>query len=176
MKEYADHKSYVKENYATVGDWVLVKQLKKNKLTPAYNPEPYEIIQRNGSQIIAKRYDKVIKRHVNHFKKVNKEISGATPPRFPRRVEEEIFEPLFREEETDTGVGGKERMDGDLSQERVEVHSDAAETEADGAFEQRGAAETEANGTLDQAENDARLERPQRTRRKPARYRDENFV
>ena len=67
-------------------------------------------------------------------------------------------------------------MDGDLSQERVEVHSDAAETEADGAFEQLGAAETEANGTLDQAENDARLERPQRTRRKPARYRDENFV
>ena len=38
MKRYADHKGYVKENDINVGDWVLVKQLKKNKLTPAYNP------------------------------------------------------------------------------------------------------------------------------------------
>ena len=38
MKRYADHKSYVKKSNIKVGDWVLVKQLKKNKLTPAYNP------------------------------------------------------------------------------------------------------------------------------------------
>ena len=164
MKRYADHKSYVKENDTKVGDWVLVKQLKKNKLTPAYNPEPYEVIRRNGSQIIAKRYDKVIKRHVNHFKKVNKNITGATPPRFQRGVEEDIFEPLFREDETmtDVGFGGEERMDREGNRRGAEGQSDTAETDAD--------------RTLGQAEDETRFERPQRIRRKPARYRDENFV
>ena len=45
IRRYADCKSYVKENDTQVGDWVLVKQLKKNKLTPAYNTEPYEVIR-----------------------------------------------------------------------------------------------------------------------------------
>ena len=44
MKRYSDHKSYVKENDTKVGDWVLVKQLKKNKLIPGYNPGPYEVV------------------------------------------------------------------------------------------------------------------------------------
>ena len=133
MKTYADHKSYVKENDTKVGDWVLVKQIKKNKLTPAFNPEPYELIRRNGSQIIAKGYAKVIKQHVNHFKKVNKNITGATPPRLQRRVEEDVFEPLFREDETttDDGFGGEERMDRKGNQGGAEVQSDTAETDAD---------------------------------------------
>ena len=41
---------------------------------------------------------------------------------------------------------------------------------------QRDTAETDADRTLGQAENETRFERPQRIRRKPARYRDENFV
>ena len=63
--------------------------------------------------MIAKRHDKVIKRHVNHFKKVNKHITGAIPQRFQRGVEEDIFEPLFREDEsvTDDEFGGEERTD-----------------------------------------------------------------
>ena len=42
------------------------------------------------------------------------------------------------------------------------MHSDTAETDAD--------------RTLRQAENETRFEVPQRIRRKPARYRDNNFV
>ena len=100
--------------------------------------------------------------HVNHFKKVNKNITGATPPRFQRGVEEDIFEPLFREDETMTDDGGEERMVREGNQGGTEVQSDTAETDAE--------------RTLGQAENETRVERPQRIRRKPARYRDENFV
>ncbi len=161
MKRYADHKSYVKKSDIKVGDWVLVKQLKKNKLTPAYNPEPHEVVRRNGSQLIANRYDKVIKRHVNHFKKVHRNLTGATPPRFQRTMEEDFFEPLFREDETvtDVGSGGEERTDREGNQEGAEIPGDAAETEADRTLEQ----------------TETRVARPQRIRRKPARYRDENF-
>ena len=59
LKKYADYKSYVKKSDIKVGDWVLVKQLNKNKLTPSYYPERYEVTQRNGSRVIAKRPQKL---------------------------------------------------------------------------------------------------------------------
>ena len=61
-----------------------------------------------------------------------------------------------------TDDGGEERMDREGNQGGAGVQSDTAEKDAD--------------RTLGQAENETRFERPQRIRRKPARYRDENFV
>ena len=63
-------------------------------------------------------------------------------------LEEDIFEPLFREDETMTDDGGEERMDREGNKGGTEVQSDTAETDAD--------------RTLGQADNETRFERPQR--------------
>ena len=70
MKRYANDKRYVKVSDIKEGDAVLVKQQKRNKLTPAYDPQPYQVMQRNGSKIKATRNDHQITRHVNHFKRL----------------------------------------------------------------------------------------------------------
>ena len=59
---------------------------------------------------------------------------------------------------TDVGFGGEERMDREGNQRGAEVQSDTAETD------------------FRTSRNETRFERPQRIRRKPARYRDDNFV
>ena len=73
MKRYADDKRYVKVSDIKEGDAVLVKQQKRNKLTHAYDPQPYQVMalmQSNGSKIKATRNDHQITRHVNHFKRL----------------------------------------------------------------------------------------------------------
>ena len=40
-KQYSDKRSHAKQSSITKNDRVLVKQMKKNKLTPAFNPIPY---------------------------------------------------------------------------------------------------------------------------------------
>ena len=91
MKQNADSKSYVKESKITVGDQIIIKQKKLNKTMPPYNPIPYTVTARNGSQILAKNQRHEVERHVNHCKKLktetkqeerreqNKSISGSTP-------------------------------------------------------------------------------------------------
>ena len=69
MKQSADAKAYVKESDLKVGDKVLLKQPKLNKTTTPYHPQPYVVIARNGSQLVAKNQDHVLERHVNHCKK-----------------------------------------------------------------------------------------------------------
>ena len=68
MKINVDEKSYVKPNPIKVGDWVLCKQSKKNKLSTAYYPKPMKVIKRKGTRITASVDGKQITRHANHFK------------------------------------------------------------------------------------------------------------
>ena len=68
MKINADEKAYVKPNPIKVGDWVLCKQSKKNKLSTPYYPKPMEVIKRKGTRITASVDGKQITRHANHFK------------------------------------------------------------------------------------------------------------
>lgn len=70
MKLNSDSKSYVKESSIAVGDRVLIKQQKLNKTTPPYNPQPYQVTARNGSQIVARHHNHVVERHANHCKKL----------------------------------------------------------------------------------------------------------
>ena len=50
------------------GDQVLIKQKKRNKTTPTYNPLPLSIIAKNGTMITASSPDKIVTRNVSHFK------------------------------------------------------------------------------------------------------------
>lgn len=51
MKEYFDLKRNTKPADLEVGEIVLVKQEKKNKLCTPFNPEPMTIIDKNGNMI-----------------------------------------------------------------------------------------------------------------------------
>ena len=72
MKTYADKQRNVKPHGFHIGDTVLVKQQKNNKLTTPYSDKPYIIIKIKGSMITAKRIedDKTITRNSSHFKTI----------------------------------------------------------------------------------------------------------
>ena len=57
MKEYADKCSHAKNTDLNVGDKVLIKQPKKDKMSTPFKPEPLEIKDKKASMIIA---------HCNH--------------------------------------------------------------------------------------------------------------
>ncbi len=69
-KQFADNKRNVKENYFKIGDHVIVKQERKNKLTPNFSPMPYVVVERQHSRVTAKaRNGHTITTNVSHFKK-----------------------------------------------------------------------------------------------------------
>lgn len=62
MKEYFDLKRNTKPAGLKVGDSVLVKQKKKNKLSAPFNPEPMTIKNIKGNMITAATENKEITR------------------------------------------------------------------------------------------------------------------
>ena len=54
-KAYADKRNHAKEHEISVGDNVLVRQQKRNKLTSYYSPNPYIVRSIKGSMITASR-------------------------------------------------------------------------------------------------------------------------
>ena len=73
MKQYADDKSGARENNLEVGDYVLVKQNKTNKLSTPYNPNPMEVINKKGTMITARNDHREITRNASHFKEIKTE-------------------------------------------------------------------------------------------------------
>ena len=66
----ANSRRNTKKNEIKVGDHVLVRQERKNKLTPNFNPNPYEVTSRQYSRVTARGKDgHTITRNVSHFKK-----------------------------------------------------------------------------------------------------------
>ena len=77
MKMYADDHTNVKTSDISVGNTVLVKQNKINKLTPPFNPDPLVVIEKKGSMITAKSStnNKEIRRNSSFFKRIkNREV------------------------------------------------------------------------------------------------------
>ena len=74
MKAYADKRRHTYPSLLKEGDNVLIKQPKLNKLTPLYNPEPYTVVQKNGSMVTAERNGHFITRNSSHFRPVNAKI------------------------------------------------------------------------------------------------------
>ena len=70
MKQYADEKNHAKDHSFQVGDTVLVRQKKQNKLTSAFSPIHYVITQVKGSMITAKRDNHYITRNCSFFKHI----------------------------------------------------------------------------------------------------------
>jgi len=70
MKQYADHRANAKQSDLKPGDTVLVRQPKENKLSTPYDPKPYQVQERKGSMVTARRDDKSITRNTSFFKKI----------------------------------------------------------------------------------------------------------
>ena len=79
MKELADDRNKAKENELVIGDKVLVRQPKGDKLSTPYRPEPYEVIQKHGSMVTAKRGQKTITRNSSHMKKIPEYCGSLSP-------------------------------------------------------------------------------------------------
>lgn len=70
MKGYADKQNHAKHSDLEIGDRVLVKQPKHNKLSTPFSPEPMEIMEKKGSMITAQNADRSVTRNSSFFKKV----------------------------------------------------------------------------------------------------------
>jgi hypothetical protein len=70
MKEYADKHNHAKEANLDVGDKVLLKQPKQNKLSTPFKPEPYEIQEKKGSMVTAQNENHTVTRNASFFKKL----------------------------------------------------------------------------------------------------------
>uniref|UniRef100_A0A8W8KL26 Uncharacterized protein n=1 Tax=Magallana gigas TaxID=29159 RepID=A0A8W8KL26_MAGGI len=62
MKQYADEKRKATQHKLKIGDQVLVKQQKLDKLSTPYNPQPYTVIKQHGPMITAKTEDNELTR------------------------------------------------------------------------------------------------------------------
>ena len=91
MKYYADRQRHTKPHDFVVGDIVLVKQTKSNKLTTPFHKDPYVITKVKGSMIIARRRrdNKTITRNCSQFKHMR--ITLDPTPQDNKEIFPEIF-------------------------------------------------------------------------------------
>ena len=74
-KEYADKRRHAKKSTIEIGDTLLVKQIKQNKLTTRFNKTPYTVINRKVTKVTAENSKHCITRFVSHFKRVNASVN-----------------------------------------------------------------------------------------------------
>ena len=105
MKSYADRKNNAKPSQLKVGDTVLVKQEKKDKLTTPFNPKPMKIVETKGTMITAKSCDeeKQITRNSSHFKQVKDRLTDD-------EIEEILDSKLNKEPETELRRSARVRI------------------------------------------------------------------
>ena len=74
IKAYADQKLGVRESNIKLGDTVLIKQPKANKLSTPFNPVPLVVEEKKGSMITASDGHKIVTRNSSMFKVVPSHI------------------------------------------------------------------------------------------------------
>ena len=68
-----DQRRNTRKSEIKIGDYALVKQEKKNKLSVNFNQKPYKVIKRTGVKISAQSNDgHIITRDISHFKRISK--------------------------------------------------------------------------------------------------------
>ncbi|CAB3993128.1 Retrovirus-related Pol poly from transposon [Paramuricea clavata] len=72
-KQYADKRRHARPSNIKVGDQVLVKQGKRNKLSTNFSPQPYTVTAIKGSKVVAENKDHRITRNSSFFRKLNEE-------------------------------------------------------------------------------------------------------
>ena len=74
MKHYAERRRNIKQSNLKVGDSVLMKNAtKRGKLTSKFHEQPFEVIERKGDMVIARRGQEIKARNTSHFKSIRTE-------------------------------------------------------------------------------------------------------
>ena len=108
MKQHAESRNRVKDKELDVGDTVLVKQRKMNKLTTPFESQPYQVTDVKGSMITAGNGRKMITRNKSMFKPV--------PIEFQEEEEKEPPEFIIQEE-----AATPRKPDGENQEETVKT-------------------------------------------------------
>ncbi|XP_065058440.1 uncharacterized protein K02A2.6-like [Rhopilema esculentum] len=108
--KYANQRRNAKESSIAVGDAVLVKQQRRNKITSRFNKTPYLVVERKGTQVTAENSQKHrVTRNVSHFKRFNNSVIRAEESETDSDVGNEVAEQRtsqeHRNKQTETGTG-----------------------------------------------------------------------
>ena len=90
MKAYADKRRCSNKSNFDIGTYVLVKQPQHNKMTPLYNPHPYQIVSVKGSMITAQRGTHKVTRNSSHYKAIPEPMDAN----YPVEKENKIYDSL----------------------------------------------------------------------------------
>ena len=72
MKENADKKSGAKERDIQIGDFVLIRQKRRNKFSSDFDPKPYRVVKVKGTTITALRNGHYDTRNICSYKRIPK--------------------------------------------------------------------------------------------------------
>ncbi len=70
MKSYSDERNRAKPNNITLGDTVLLRQPKLNKLSTPFDPEPFHVVAVKNSMVTARNKLRTVTRNSFLFKKI----------------------------------------------------------------------------------------------------------
>lgn len=97
MKSYAEGRRNICHSDINVGDVVLMKNVtRQGKLVPKFQPNPFEVVEKKGSMIVAQRGDEVKARNSSHFRKVD-----ARPEHFDTPIDLASYRNVSPSERTD---------------------------------------------------------------------------
>ena len=69
-KEYADSKRHATPSDITEGDLILLRQKQENKLSSTFEPDPYQVVEKNGNAVVIENSTGQSKmRNARHMKK-----------------------------------------------------------------------------------------------------------
>lgn len=70
MKTYADTRRHTQISEIHTGDEVLLRNQERGKLIPTYDPDPYVVVEKKGSQVTAERQGRRLELpEIHHFSK-----------------------------------------------------------------------------------------------------------
>ena len=91
MKHYAERRRNITHSEIGPGNKVLIRNHTKfGKLEPKFQKEPFEVIDRKGSMIVAKRGDEIKARNACHFKRI---VTSDDPLRAHNEKTDDLLPP-----------------------------------------------------------------------------------
>ena len=78
MKELADTRLGAQESGLEVGDQVLIRQEKRDKMDLPFVPSPYKVESKKGSMVTARRGDHSVTRNTSFFKRITPNCGNKT--------------------------------------------------------------------------------------------------
>ena len=111
-KQYSDKTRYVKTSNIQVGDAVLVRNERKGKLEPKYDPQPHTGVVKNGTTVTASRDNPrlLITRNISFFKRLK------TKGKNNKEDEMEGDDELTENGSVNPGRGERDNENGDEQQ------------------------------------------------------------